>query len=274
MNWTLKFLPEAQKDFEQLAGNQKLLVAKALDKVVQNPVSIYEGGYGKPLGSKSGTDLSGLLKIKLRDAEIFAGIPALYVADGHHRTAAAARVGKKRQESNPNHTGNEEYCYFLAVTFPASQLRIIDYNRVVKDLNGMTTEQFLKALEKNFTVEPKGKEIYHPSKLHNFSLYLDGQWYSLTAKPGTYDDNDPIGVLDVTVLSNLVLDQLLDIKDLRTSKRIDFVGGIRGLEELKKRVDSGEMKAAFALYPVSMQQLIDIADTDRKSTRLNSSHRT
>ena len=193
--------------------------------------------------------------------EIFAGIPALYVADGHHRTAAAARVGKKRQESNPNHTGNEEYCYFLAVTFPASQLRIIDYNRVVKDLNGMTTEQFLKALEKNFTVEPKGKEIYHPSKLHNFSLYLDGQWYSLTAKPGTYDDNDPIGVLDVTVLSNLVLDQLLDIKDLRTSKRIDFVGGIRGLEELKKRVDSGEMKAAFALYPVSMQQLIDIADT-------------
>ena len=181
--------------------------------------------------------------------------------DGHHRTAAAARVGKKRQESNPNHTGNEEYCYFLAVTFPASQLRIIDYNRVVKDLNGMTTEQFLKALEKNFTVEPKGKEIYHPSKLHNFSLYLDGQWYSLTAKPGTYDDNDPIGVLDVTVLSNLVLDQLLDIKDLRTSKRIDFVGGIRGLEELKKRVDSGEMKAAFALYPVSMQQLIDIADT-------------
>lgn len=200
-------------------------------------------------------------KINDRITEIFAGIPALYVADGHHRTAAAARVGKKRQESNPNHTGNEEYCYFLAVTFPASQLRIIDYNRVVKDLNGMTTEQFLKALEKNFTVEPKGKEIYHPSKLHNFSLYLDGQWYSLTAKPGTYDDNDPIGVLDVTVLSNLVLDQLLDIKDLRTSKRIDFVGGIRGLEELKKRVDSGEMKAAFALYPVSMQQLIDIADT-------------
>ena len=200
-------------------------------------------------------------EINDRITEIFAGIPALYVADGHHRTAAAARVGKKRQESNPNHTGNEEYCYFLAVTFPASQLRIIDYNRVVKDLNGMTTEQFLKALEKNFTVEPKGKEIYHPSKLHNFSLYLDGQWYSLTAKPGTYDDNDPIGVLDVTVLSNLVLDQLLDIKDLRTSKRIDFVGGIRGLEELKKRVDSGEMKAAFALYPVSMQQLIDIADT-------------
>ena len=196
-----------------------------------------------------------------RITEIFKGIPALYVADGHHRTAAAARVGAECRGKNPHHTGEEEYCYFLAVTFPASQLRIIDYNRVVKDLNGMTTEQFLKALEKNFTVEPKGKEIYHPSKLHNFSLYLDGQWYSLTAKPGTYDDNDPIGVLDVTVLSNLVLDQLLDIKDLRTSKRIDFVGGIRGLEELKKRVDSGEMKAAFALYPVSMQQLIDIADT-------------
>ena len=182
-----------------------------------------------------GLKIQRLSKAEINDriTEIFAGIPALYVADGHHRTAAAARVGKKRQESNPNHTGNEEYCYFLAVTFPASQLRIIDYNRVVKDLNGMTTEQFLKALEKNFTVEPKGKEIYHPSKLHNFSLYLDGQWYSLTAKPGTYDDNDPIGVLDVTVLSNLVLDQLLDIKDLRTSKRIDFVGGIRGLEELK-----------------------------------------
>ena len=196
-----------------------------------------------------------------RITELFAAIPYLYIADGHHRTAAAALVGAEKARQNPHHKGDEEYNYFLAVCFPASQLHIIDYNRVVKDLNGMTTEQFLKALEKNFTVEPKGKEIYHPSKLHNFSLYLDGQWYSLTAKPGTYDDNDPIGVLDVTVLSNLVLDQLLDIKDLRTSKRIDFVGGIRGLEELKKRVDSGEMKAAFALYPVSMQQLIDIADT-------------
>ena len=191
----------------------------------------------------------------------FAAMPHLYIADGHHRSAAAARVGLEKAAADASHTGDEEYNFFMAVAFPASHLRIIDYNRVVKDLNGMTTEQFLKALEKNFTVEPKGKEIYHPSKLHNFSLYLDGQWYSLTAKPGTYDDNDPIGVLDVTVLSNLVLDQLLDIKDLRTSKRIDFVGGIRGLEELKKRVDSGEMKAAFALYPVSMQQLIDIADT-------------
>ena len=191
----------------------------------------------------------------------FAAIPALYIADGHHRTAAAALVGQEKALAHGGTHPEAEFNFFMAVCFPASELTILDYNRVVKDLNGMTTEQFLKALEKNFTVEPKGKEIYHPSKLHNFSLYLDGQWYSLTAKPGTYDDNDPIGVLDVTVLSNLVLDQLLDIKDLRTSKRIDFVGGIRGLEELKKRVDSGEMKAAFALYPVSMQQLIDIADT-------------
>ncbi|MCH5334894.1 MAG: DUF1015 domain-containing protein [Alistipes sp.] len=196
-----------------------------------------------------------------RITEIFATIPALYVADGHHRTAAAARVGAECKSKNPSHTGNEEYCYFLAVTFPASQLRIIDYNRVVKDLNGMTPAQLVEALQKNFTVEKKGKEIYTPAALHNFAMYLDGEWYSLTAKEGTYNDSDPIGVLDVTVLSNLVLDQLLDIKDLRTSKRIDFVGGIRGLGELQKRVDSGEMKVAFALYPVSMQQLIDIADT-------------
>ena len=196
-----------------------------------------------------------------RITEIFAGIPALYVADGHHRTAAAARVGQECQAKNPGHTGNEEYCYFLAVTFPAGQLRIIDYNRVVKDLNGLTPEQLLEKLAESFTVEDKGTEEYRPTELHNFSMYLGGHWYSLTAKPGTYDDNDPIGVLDVTVLSNLVLDKILDIKDLRTSKRIDFVGGIRGLGELKRRVDSGEMKAAFALYPVSMQQLINIADT-------------
>ena len=196
-----------------------------------------------------------------RITEIFASIPALYVADGHHRTAAAARVGEECRKNNPSHTGNEEYCYFLAVTFPASQLRIIDYNRVVKDLNGMTPAQLVEALQKSFTVEKKGKDIYTPAALHNFAMYLDGEWYSLTAKEGTYNDSDPIGVLDVTVLSNLVLDELLDIKDLRTSKRIDFVGGIRGLGELQKRVDSGEMKVAFALYPVSMQQLIDIADT-------------
>lgn len=200
-------------------------------------------------------------KINERITELFKGIPALYVADGHHRTAAAARVGQKLMKENPNHTGNEEYCYFLAVTFPANQLRIIDYNRVVKDLNGLTPAELLEKLGKDFDVRDMGTATYHPTGLHNFSLYLDGRWYSLTAKAGTYDDNDPIGVLDVTILSDRVLDQILDIKDLRTSKRIDFVGGIRGLEELKRRVDSGEMKAAFALYPVSMQQLINIADT-------------
>ncbi|MBO5216135.1 MAG: DUF1015 domain-containing protein [Alistipes sp.] len=193
--------------------------------------------------------------------ETFASIPALYVADGHHRTAAAARVGQECMSKNPAHTGNEEYCYFLAVTFPASHLRIIDYNRVVKDLNGMSEAELVEKLKESFDVEKKGKEIYTPEALHNFAMYLGGEWYSLTAKPGTYDDKDPIGVLDVTVLSNLVLDKLLGITDLRTSKRIDFVGGIRGLGELQRRVDSGEMKVAFALYPVSMQQLIDIADT-------------
>ena len=196
-----------------------------------------------------------------RITELFAVIPALYVADGHHRTAAAARVGQECMAANPNHTGAEEYCYFLAVTFPASQLKIIDYNRVVRDLNGLSDEEFLCKLSESFEVEKKGAEIYTPQSLHNFSMYLAGEWYSLTARKGTYDDNDPIGVLDVTVLSNLALDKVLGITDLRTSKRIDFVGGIRGLGELKHRVDSGEMKVAFALYPVSMQQLIDIADT-------------
>ena len=192
---------------------------------------------------------------------IFEQIPALYVADGHHRTAAAAGVGKERMLANPNHTGEEEYCYFLAVIFPDAQLNIIDYNRVVKDLNGLSKEEFLAEVAKDFVVEKKGTDIYKPNALHNFGLYLDGEWYSMTAKEGTYDDNDPIGVLDVTVLSNLVLDKVLGIKDLRRDKRIDFVGGIRGLGELQKRVDSGEMKVAFALYPVSMQQLIDIADS-------------
>ncbi len=196
-----------------------------------------------------------------RITELFAKIPALYVADGHHRTAAAALVGQEKKQQNPHHTGNEEYNYFLAVIFPDEQLKIIDYNRVVKDLNGLSSADLLKKLEESFVVEKKGAEIYTPSQLHNFSMYLDGAWYSLTAKPGTYNDADPIGVLDVTILSNLVLDKILDIKDLRTSKRIDFVGGIRGLGELKRRVDSGEMKVAFALYPVSMKQLIDIADT-------------
>ena len=196
-----------------------------------------------------------------RITEIFATIPALYVADGHHRTAAAARVGAECKANNPAHTGEEEYCYFLAVTFPESHLRIIDYNRVVRDLNGLSKVEFLAALAENFTVEMVGKQIYTPSALHNFAMYLDGEWYSLTAKEGTYADSAPIGVLDVTVLSNLVLDKILGISDLRTSKRIDFVGGIRGLGELSRRVDSGEMAVAFALYPVSMRQLIDIADT-------------
>lgn len=199
--------------------------------------------------------------INARITEIFKNIPAMYVADGHHRTAAAARVGAEKREQNPNHTGDEEYNYFLAVIFPESQLKVIDYNRVVKDLNGLTPEQFLAELSKSFEVKEMGAEIYKPTKLHNFGMYLNGKWYSLTAREGTYNDNDPIGVLDVTVLSNLVFDKILNLGDLRTSKRIDFVGGIRGLGELQKRVDSGEMVAAFALYPVTMRQIIDIADT-------------
>ncbi|MCD8079417.1 MAG: DUF1015 domain-containing protein [Bacteroides sp.] len=193
--------------------------------------------------------------------QAFAAMPALYIADGHHRSAAAALVGAEKAAQNPNHKGDEEYNYFMAVCFPASQLTIIDYNRVVKDLNGLTPADFLQALEKNFVVEEKGAEIYKPDALHNFALYLEGKWYSLTARPGTYNDNDPIGVLDVTISSNLILDEILGIKDLRSDKRIDFVGGIRGLGELSKRVDSGEMKVALALYPVSMKQLMDIADT-------------
>lgn len=193
--------------------------------------------------------------------EEFAKIPNLYIADGHHRSAAAALVGAEKAANNPSHKGDEEYNYFLAVAFPASHLRIIDYNRVVKDLNGLTVDEFLDKLRENFEVEEKGENIYSPAGLHNFSLYVDGKWYSLTAKEGTYDDNDPIGILDVTVSSNLILRDILGITDLRTDKRIDFVGGIRGLGELKRRVDSGEMKMALALYPVTMGQLIDIADS-------------
>lgn len=196
-----------------------------------------------------------------RITELFAEMPALYIADGHHRSAAAALVGAEKARQNPNHRGDEEYNYFMAVCFPDDQLTIIDYNRVVKDLNGLSEEEFLTAVSKNFDIEEKGAEIYKPQALHNFSLYLSGKWYSLTAKPGTYDDNDPIGVLDVTISSNLILDEILGIKDLRSDKRIDFVGGIRGLGELSQRVDSGEMKVALALYPVSMKQLIDIADS-------------
>jgi uncharacterized protein (DUF1015 family) len=189
-------------------------------------------------------------------------IPFTYVADGHHRTAAAAGVANEIRNSNPKHSGREEYNYFLAVLFPSDQLTIIDYNRLVKDLNNLSDEDFLKELEASFIIEDKGKEVYKPDSLHNFGLYLSGQWYSLTARDGTYDDNDPIGKLDVTILSEQILSPLLDITDLRKSKRIDFVGGIRGLTELERRVDSGEMKAAFSLFPVSMEQLMEIADTD------------
>jgi uncharacterized protein (DUF1015 family) len=193
----------------------------------------------------------------------FGEIPYLYIADGHHRTAAAAHVGEEKAKADPNHNGNEEYNYLLAVCFPQSHLKVMDYNRVVVDLNGNTEEQFLEKLGEKFIVEEKGTEIYRPAKLHNFSLYLGGKWYSLTAKEGTYDDNDPIGVLDVTISSDYILRDILGITDLRTDKRIDFVGGIRGLGELKRRVDSGEMKMALALYPVTMKQIIDIADSGK-----------
>ncbi len=236
------------------------LINKIVERVVAAPAEydfVAPDGFGHHFWAiSSPEDIS-------RITEVFATVPAFYVADGHHRTAAAALVGAERKAMNPSHTGNEEYNYFMAVVFPQSHLKIIDYNRVVKDLNGMAPETFLQALSRDFLVECfcDRDEPYTPSGLHNFSMYTNGCWYSLTARPGTYNDNDPIGTLDVTVLSNLVLDKLLDIKDLRTSKRIDFVGGIRGLGELKRRVDSGEMAAAFALYPVTMQQLIDIADT-------------
>ena len=193
----------------------------------------------------------------------FAKMPSLYIADGHHRSAAAALVGAEKARQDPNHDGTEEYNYFMAVCFQASQLTILDYNRVVKDLNGLSSSEFLAALGKNFEVEQKGEAEYRPRRLHEFSLYLDGLWYSLTAKPGTFDDADPIGVLDVDISSRLILDEILGIKDLRSDKRIDFVGGLRGLGELKRRVDSGEMRMALALYPVTMKQIMDIADSGK-----------
>ena len=193
----------------------------------------------------------------------FAAMPSLYIADGHHRSAAAALVGAEKAKQDPNHNGTEEYNYFMAVCFQASQLTILDYNRVVKDLNGLSSEEFINALKKNFDVVEKGADIYKPDHLHNFSLYLDGKWFSLTAKVGTFDDTDPIGVLDVDISSRLILDEILGIKDLRSDKRIDFVGGLRGLEELKRRVDSGEMRMALALYPVTMKQIMDIADSGK-----------
>ncbi len=195
-------------------------------------------------------------------SQLFEKVPAFYVADGHHRTAAAALVGNEKKENNPNHTGNEEYNFFMSVVFPDDQLTIIDYNRVVKDLNGHSKEEFLAKLGEVFEITEKGDQEYKPERLHNFSMYLDGKWYELKARENTYDDSDPIGVLDVTILSQHVLDHILGIKNLRTDKRIEFIGGIRGLQELKRRVDNGDMEVAFALYPVSMKQLIDIADTD------------
>ena len=236
---------------------------KEIDEIVEKYVREHEPEYD----FKADDDISHHFWV-IRDnavnrkiIDLFARIPFTYVADGHHRTAAAALVGNERKSANPMHSGNEEYNFFLAVHFPDNQLTIIDYNRVVKDLNGLSNEEFLAKLSESFVVADKGNDIYKPGRLHEFSMYLGGKWYALEAREGTYDDNDPIGVLDVTILSDHVLNKLLGIKDLRRDKRIDFVGGIRGLGELKKRVDSGEMKVAFALYPVSMKQLIDIADT-------------
>jgi len=235
----------------------------AIDEIISQYIHSHEPEYdftaADGIGHHFWTIREGVIITKI--IELFATIPYTYVADGHHRTAAAALVGNEKKSQNPNHTGTEEYNYFLAVHFPDNQLSIIDYNRLVKDLNGMSAQDFLNKLSGVFFIEEKGTTIHKPDCLHNFALYLEGKWYSLTAKPGRYNDSDPIGVLDVTILSKLVLDEILGIKDLRTSDRIDFVGGIRGLGELKKRVDNGEMKAAFALFPVSMKQLIDIADT-------------
>ena len=235
-----------------------------IDAIVENVVKsqaadydfVAEDGFGHHFWAINDVDTNKKLE------ELFATkVPYTYVADGHHRTAAAARIGIEKQEQNANHTGNEEYNFFMAVHFPDNQLKIIDYNRVVKDLNGLSEEELVEKLKTSFEIEKIGSEIHKPAKLHEFSMYLAGDWYKLTAKEGTYDDNNPIGVLDVTILSKQVLEPIFDIVDLRTSKRIDFVGGIRGLGELKKRVDSGNMKVAFALYAASLQQLIDIADS-------------
>jgi uncharacterized protein (DUF1015 family) len=237
---------------------------KEIDDIVRNIVNYEEPEYDFVAEDGFGHSFWVIRKDEINSQieKLFSErVPYTYVADGHHRTAAAALVGKEKREQNPHHTGNEEYNYFLAVHFPDNQLQIIDYNRTIKDLNGLTSSELLSLLEKGFIIEEKGSRIYKPKKLHNFSMYLDGKWYSLTAKEGTYNDNDPIGVLDVTILTNEILCPILDIQDLRRSKRIDFVGGIRGLKELKKRVDSGEMKVAFALFPVSMKQLISIADS-------------
>lgn len=235
-----------------------------IDAIVENIVKTQKPDYDFTAEDGFGHHFwaVGSAETNRRIEELFATkVPNTYVADGHHRTAAAARIGAEYRAKNPRHTGNEEYNFFMAVHFPDHQLKIIDYNRVVRDLNGLTPAGLLERLKVCFDVEEMGSGIYHPARLHEFSMYLDGKWYRLTAHPDSYDDGDPIGVLDVTILSKHVLADLLDIRDLRTSDRIDFVGGIRGLGELKKRVDSGEMKVAFALYPVSMEQLLNIADT-------------
>ncbi len=235
-------------------------IDEIIEKTVKNNEPVYdftaEDGFGHHFWVVENKEDNARLEQLFTDK-----VPYTYVADGHHRTAAAARIMQEKKAQNPKHTGQEAYNYFMAVHFPDNQLKIIDYNRVVKDLNGLSQQEFLDKLSENFEVEKIGKEIYKPAKLHEFSMYLDGEWYKLTAKEGTYDDNDPIDQLDVSVLSKHILEPVLDIKDLRTSKRIDFVGGIRGLKELEKRVDYGDYKVAFALYPVSMKQLINIADT-------------
>ena len=239
---------------------------KEIDEVVDKIVStekpeydfVAEDGFGHHFWVIKNQETNKLIE-KLFSEKV----PSTYVADGHHRTAAAALVGKEKRDNNPSHNGTEEYNFFLAVHFPANQLRIIDYNRTIKDLNGLTTQELITRLGCGFDIDEKGRRTYKPKKLHNFSMYLDGKWFSLTAKAGTFDDNDPVGVLDVTILTNQILSPVMDIQDLRRSKRIDFIGGIRGLSELKKRVDRGEMKVAFALYPVSMKQLISIADSGK-----------
>ena len=232
------------------------IVSSITDKEDPEYKFVSEDGFGHKLWVIKKPEINKLIE------KLFAEkVPFTYVADGHHRTAAAALVGKEKREKDPRHNGTEEYNYFMAVHFPDNQLRILDYNRTVRDLNGLSEDEFLSTLEKGFVIKEKGRKIYKPSKLHNFSMYLGGKWYSLTAKPETYDDNDPTGSLDVTILTDQILTPVLDIQDLRRSKRIDFVGGIRGLGELEKRVESGDMKVAFALFPVSMKQLIAIADS-------------
>lgn len=237
---------------------------KDIDEIVNKIVStekpeydfVAEDGFGHHFWVIKNQETNKLIEILFAEK-----VPYTYVADGHHRTAAAALVGKEKREKNPSHNGTEEYNFFLAVHFPANQLKIIDYNRTIKDLNGLTAEALLTRLQSGFVIVEKGNKTYKPVRLHNFAMYLEGRWFNLTSKAGTYDDNDPIGVLDVTILTNQILSPILDIQDLRRSKRVDFIGGIRGLNELKKRVDTGEMKVAFALYPVSMDQLITIADS-------------